>query len=104
MFKCRDELVTHHSIAHNISPGQVEQQQQQSHQTNRGNNNTSVAQPNDSSPVVDNEEGEGRGEESGVIADNAAQRIGSLVGKVERDRRKVISSDLVHHACVCMCL
>lgn len=78
--------MAHHSAAHNTdSPAPGEQQE--SRQTNRVNSGDSATQQGE---AVENEEGEGgSGEKSGPVADNAAQRTGSLSGTLERDRRKV---------------
>ena len=101
MFKCREELVEHHSIAHNKPPPQV----QPLHQTNGINSGDSIAAQQDAvSPAAleDQEcEVETSGDKSGAIADNAAQRNGSLTGIVERDRRKVGTISVLHY---CECL
>ena len=86
VYTSRDELVTHHSSVHSDSPALAGQPQE----TNRSSGGDSAIQEDGSALVPDNEDGESEsGEKSETIADNAAQRTGSLNGTLERDRRKV---------------
>lgn len=83
VYRSRDELVAHHSAVHKDSPALADQPQR----ANRSNSGDSAAHKDGS---AQNEEGEdGSGEKSRTIADNAAERTGSLSGPLERDRRKV---------------
>ena len=86
MYRTRDELVAHHSAVHKDSPALADQSQK----ANRSNSGDSTVHKDGSAQVPENEEGEdGSGEKSRTIADNAAERTGSLSGPLERDRRKV---------------
>lgn len=96
MFKSRNELVKHHSIAHNKPPPRVEQL----HQNNGISSYRATAQQSNAPPeaLEDEEcEVETSGDKSGAIADNAAQRNGSLTGAAERDRRKVGTTSVLHY-------
>ena len=101
VFKCREELVEHHSIAHNKPSSQVEQP----HQTNGINSDSAAASQDDVSPAaLEDEECEvvTSGDKPGTIADNAVQRNGSLTGSVERDRRKVGTATCRLHCYKCL--
>ena len=97
MFKSRNELIKHHSIAHNKPPPGVEQLQQL-HQNNGISSNPATTRQVPPEVIEDEEcEVETSGNKSETIADNAAQRNGSLTGSAERDRRKVGTTHVLHY-------
>ena len=62
----------------------------QSHQTNGDTSVDSTGQQDDATAATESEETEDTLKKKlETIADNALQRNGSLIGTVERDRRKV---------------
>ena len=96
MFRSRDELVEHHFITHNKSPPGVEQL----YQNNGISSELSTTQQGDVPPaVIEDEECEVETsrDKSETIADNAAQRNGSLTVSAERDRRMVGRISVLHY-------
>ena len=83
--------MAHHSSSHN-------ERQPQAHQTKGVSSSDSAPLQDDFSLFLENEDGQKEAEASTRVADNAAERTGSLtVSTVERDRRKVSIISVTYH-------